>query len=643
MTTVAVDDGFPRVFPPSAAAIVILTELLPVYRVEAILIHQWQSAKLQQEGNEKANCSGPNLGIQVDVQLVAHEFPRKPANLLRLSLSLSSTFASLRPKENEKKKNREAPRFDPPAAIAVAMPSRSSGRRLGPPPFFLDDDDVEVDYGEEEEETDEEESEEEGSDVEGAGDEEEEGEPGQESIGEGCGPAVGARVSGGAAAETHGCPVCMEPWTSQGAHRICCVPCGHVYGRSCLEKWLQQCGNTSATCPQCGKRFQHKGITNLYAPEVAVPNNDLEKEVLHLKRKSESLEEKVMKHEKLLEEMNERLLEMTSAQKRQVVSEQTLMNDIGSSKRQKMAEHLIGTTYLEPSTSAKEDFSSSDSCNFVFQKEIVMDGLRVMAIDALNQIILASGKAPGVGQEHVLSKFSMCSHYESRNIQLPPDTKTIRDICILPSGSAIFTSLGRKLSSFSMTTDRVVLQCDLPCPGWSCSADESSHHICAGLQNGNLIIFDIHQTSIPLHSMAGLSRHPVHTLHKVIDNNGSRKFLSASSIGPCMWDADGNQGRPNLILGTDCQRVCIALACAPPSSDLIVASYRPKVDTSEDATSSQVYLSQTPTPSGNGKLGHHALIRRVGNLSSFTRERMCSAFVSEIRLSKSAIIPYGNN
>uniref|UniRef100_A0A0D9VNF8 RING-type domain-containing protein n=1 Tax=Leersia perrieri TaxID=77586 RepID=A0A0D9VNF8_9ORYZ len=573
MTTVAVDDGFPRVFPPSAAAIVILTELLPVYRVEAILIHQWQSAKLQQEGNEKANCSGPNLGIQVDVQLVAHEFPRKPANLLRLSLSLSSTFASLRPKENEKKKNREAPRFDPPAAIAVAMPSRSSGRRLGPPPFFLDDDDVEVDYGEEEEETDEEESEEEGSDVEGAGDEEEEGEPGQESIGEGCGPAVGARVSGGAAAETHGCPVCMEPWTSQGAHRICCVPCGHVYGRSCLEKWLQQCGNTSATCPQCGKRFQHKGITNLYAPEVAVPNNDLEKEVLHLKRKSESLEEKVMKHEKLLEEMNERLLEMTSAQKRQVVSEQTLMNDIGSSKR---------------------------------QKEIVMDGLRVMAIDALNQIILASGKAPGVGQEHVLSKFSMCSHYESRNIQLPPDTKTIRDICILPSGSAIFTSLGRKLSSFSVL---------------------AGHALRMNLR----IIF-----------VQGC-RHPVHTLHKVIDNNGSRKFLSASSIGPCMWDADGNQGRPNLILGTDCQRVCIALACAPPSSDLIVASYRPKVDTSEDATSSQVYLSQTPTPSGNGKLGHHALIRRVGNLSSFTRERMCSAFVSEIRLSKSAIIPYGNN
>uniref|UniRef100_A0A0E0J4S7 RING-type domain-containing protein n=1 Tax=Oryza nivara TaxID=4536 RepID=A0A0E0J4S7_ORYNI len=454
-----------------------------------------------------------------------------------------------------------------------AMASRPRGRRLPPPhpPLIqeiLDDDlfDVEVNYSDEEEEEEEESDEEES---ESEDNEPEEVVPGQESIGEGCGPAIQARVSG-AAAEKNACPVCMEAWASQGAHRICCIPCGHIYGRSCLERWLRHKGNTSATCPQCGKRFRPKDITNLYAPEVAVPNNDLEKEVLYLRGKAESLGETVMKHEKLIEEMNERLVELTSAQKRQILSEQRLMN-VGSSKR---------------------------------QKEFFMDGLRVMAIDAFNQTILASGKAPGIGQEHVLYKFSMVSHHEARNIQLPLDTKTVRDICILPSGSAIFTSLGRKLSSFSMTADRVVLQCDLPCPGWSCSADESSRQICAGLQNGNLIIFDIR---------------------------------------PCMWDTDGIQGRPKLLLGTDNQRVCISLACAPSSSDLLVASFRPKVETSEDATASQVYLSQTPTPSGGGKLGYHSFIRRAGNSSSFTEDRTCSTLVSEIRMSKSAIIPYGNN
>ncbi|KAF0932833.1 hypothetical protein E2562_012160 [Oryza meyeriana var. granulata] len=85
------------------------------------------------------------------------------------------------------------------------------------------------------------------------------------------------------------------------------------------------------------------------------------------------LDVEVMKHEKLLEEINGRLLEVTSAQKRQLVSEERLMN-VDSSKR---------------------------------QKEFVMDGLRVMAIDTFNQIILASGKAPGVGQEHILSKVNL--------------------------------------------------------------------------------------------------------------------------------------------------------------------------------------------------------------------------------------------
>ncbi|XP_025797115.1 E3 ubiquitin-protein ligase RFWD3-like isoform X2 [Panicum hallii] len=123
---------------------------------------------------------------------------------------------------------------------------------------FEDDDDVETD------------------DDEGAGSESsEDGDEmdDDEGAGEGHGRA-GARVpaaAGGDGGVGEGrpppaCCVCMEPWTCSGAHRICCIPCGHVYGRSCLERWLQRCGNRSAKCPQCGERFKLKHITNLYAP-----------------------------------------------------------------------------------------------------------------------------------------------------------------------------------------------------------------------------------------------------------------------------------------------------------------------------------------------------------------------------------------
>ncbi|RCV46966.1 hypothetical protein SETIT_9G574000v2 [Setaria italica] len=522
------------------------------------------------------------------------------------------------------------------------MPSRSRARGRTLQPVVLDDlleGVFDVDYGEAdleggegEEESDDdggsEEEDGEGSsddDDEEEDDEEEEEEQEREHFVEG-GPSTRARVSAVAAADaaaeratTPTCPVCMEPWASQGPHRISCIPCGHVYGRSCLERWLTQRGNRSATCPQCSKRFKQKDIINLYAPEVTAPKNELEKEISYLRERNDSLENKVLHHDKLFEEMT----------KRQIVLEQGIIDAV-SLKRQKVAEHSDRAVHLEPSTSATY--------------ELFLDGARVIGIDASNQIILASGRAAAVGAEHVITKISMGSAHEPFKVHLPPDTKAIRDMCILPGGSAIFTSVGRKLSLFSMTTDSVVLQCDLPVPGWSCSADvSSSRHIYAGLQNGMLMVFDVRQTTRPLHSMVGLSTNPIHTLHSVIDNNGCRKILSASAVGPCMWDADNNQSRPHLLTEMDSQRVCISLACAPPSSDVLVASFRPKVEASEDATASQVYLSQTPTrPVGSGKLGHHALVRRTGN-ASFTEGPTCYANVSEVRMSKSAIIPYGDN
>ncbi|XP_062209560.1 uncharacterized protein LOC133911363 isoform X1 [Phragmites australis] len=528
------------------------------------------------------------------------------------------------------------------ASLSPAPPSRSQARRWMPPALedFFEEDDVEVDYGEEDQEDDQgsegegSEEQEEGEDGEGSdGDDEEEEEgEGGDSAREGSMMSGRARISGvagatGGAAERVSmptCPVCMEAWTSDGPHRISCIPCGHVYGRSCLERWLTQRGNRSSTCPQCGKRFKHKDIINLYAPEVAIPNNELEKEILYLREKTDSLEKMIIHHGKLLEGIT----------KKQIGTEQTII-DAGRSKRRRLAEHSDGAAHLEPSTSV--------TVNFSLQNELFLDGARVISIDASNQIILASGRATGVDVEHVLTKISMLSTHEACKIQLPPDTKAVRDMCILPGGSAIFTSLGRRLSLFSMTTNSVVLQCDLPAPGWSCSADvSSSRHVYAGLQNGMLLVFDIRQTARPLHSMVGLSAHPVHTLHSVIDNNGSRKVLSASAVGPCMWDADENQSRPHSLTGMEIQRVCISLACAPPSSDLLVASFRPKVDASEYATTSQVYLSQTPTRSGSGKLGHHTLLRRTGNMS-VAEGTTCYANVSEVRMSKSAIIPYGDN
>ncbi|KAI4996461.1 hypothetical protein ZWY2020_051381 [Hordeum vulgare] len=99
--------------------------------------------------------------------------------------------------------------------------------------------------------------------------EEQEGAGGDRACGSAEEEAASAGVGGGPKAEGSAqgavtCCICMDPWAPYGAHRICCIPCGHVYGRSCLERWLLGCGNVSAKCPTCSERFKHMHIINLY-------------------------------------------------------------------------------------------------------------------------------------------------------------------------------------------------------------------------------------------------------------------------------------------------------------------------------------------------------------------------------------------
>ncbi|VAI11540.1 unnamed protein product [Triticum turgidum subsp. durum] len=149
--------------------------------------------------------------------------------------------------------------------------------------IYNDDDDESSDYDNSYDDDDE--SDESGSYYEDGEEEEEEGARGDRAFGRAEEEeAAPAGVGGGAEAEGSSraaatCCICMDSWASYGAHRICCIPCGHVYGRSCLERWLRRGGNTSAKCPQCSERFKHRHIINLYSSSVHLWNDCCLKEV----------------------------------------------------------------------------------------------------------------------------------------------------------------------------------------------------------------------------------------------------------------------------------------------------------------------------------------------------------------------------
>lgn len=58
-----------------------------------------------------------------------------------------------------------------------------------------------------------------------------------------------------------------------------------------------------------------------------------------------------------------------------------------------------------------------------------------------------------------------------------------------------------------------------------------------------LLVFDVRQTAVPMHSMDGLSMHPIHTIHSIVHENGMKKVLTASSVGTCLWDINSSGER----------------------------------------------------------------------------------------------------
>ncbi|KAI3470506.1 hypothetical protein Pfo_027169 [Paulownia fortunei] len=84
------------------------------------------------------------------------------------------------------------------------------------------------------------------------------------------------------------CSICMEPWTPQGDHQVCCLPCGHAYGFSCIKRWHRFSGRLASQCPQCNCPFGFKEVRKIYTSLTFLPDEELLK-----KKKKEELQARV--------------------------------------------------------------------------------------------------------------------------------------------------------------------------------------------------------------------------------------------------------------------------------------------------------------------------------------------------------------
>ncbi|NXD15463.1 RFWD3 ligase, partial [Nothocercus nigrocapillus] len=345
------------------------------------------------------------------------------------------------------------------------------------------------------------------------------------------------------------CAICFEQWTNAGGHRLSALRCGHLFGYTCIERWLK---GQAGKCPQCNKKAKRSDIVILYARTLkALDTSEQE-------RMKSSLEK---------EQMLRRQAELESAQSR--LQLQVLTDECSKLRRQVqelkalVAQHNV-TAPQHPGSSRTglpgSLPSSQSQRRYQFEKAFVVSqagSCRVMAFcDALSCLVVSqpspqSTFVPGCGVKMMSAANLKSSQY------IPIHSKQIRGLAFgsRADGLLLSAALDNTLKLTSLATNTVVQTYNTGRPVWSCCwCLDDTNYIYAGLVNGSVMVYDLRDTSSHVQELTPQkSRCPMVSL-SYLPRMASASLpyggiIAGTLEGACFWERKaGTSYRPHHLL-----------------------------------------------------------------------------------------------
>ncbi|NXS39416.1 RFWD3 ligase, partial [Balaeniceps rex] len=344
------------------------------------------------------------------------------------------------------------------------------------------------------------------------------------------------------------CAICFEQWTNAGDHRLSALRCGHLFGYTCIERWLK---GQAGKCPQCNKKAKRSDIVVLYARTLkALDTSEQE-------RMKSSLEK---------EQMLRRQAELESAQSR--LQLQVLTDEC--SKLRKQVQELKALV-AQHNVSASQQPGSSRTClpgslpssqsqrKYHLEKVFVVSqtgNCRVMAYcDSLSCLVVSqpspqSTFIPGCGVKMMSVANLKSSQY------IPIHSKQIRGLAFgsRADGLLLSAALDNTLKLTSLATNTVVQTYNAGRPVWSCCwCLDDTNYIYAGLVNGSIMVYDLRDTNSHVQELVPQkSRCPMVSL-SYLPRMASASLpyggiLAGTLEGACFWEQKaGNSYRPHHL------------------------------------------------------------------------------------------------
>ncbi|XP_009996608.1 PREDICTED: E3 ubiquitin-protein ligase RFWD3 [Chaetura pelagica] len=344
------------------------------------------------------------------------------------------------------------------------------------------------------------------------------------------------------------CAICFEQWTNAGAHRLSALRCGHLFGYTCIDRWLK---GQAGKCPQCNKKAKRSDIVVLYARTL---------------KALDTSEQERMKSCLEKEQMLRRQAELESAQSR--LQLQVLTDECSKLRRQVqelkalVAQHN-GSGSQQPGSSRSclpSSLPSSQSQRKYHLEKVFLvsqtGNCRVMAFcDSLSCLVVSqpspqSTFIPGCGVKMLSVANLKSSQY------IPIHSKQIRGLAFgsRADGLLLSAALDSTLKLTSLATNTVVQTYNTGRPVWSCCwCLDDTNYIYAGLVNGSIMIYDLRDTNSHVQELVPQkSKCPMVSL-SYLPRMASASLpyggiLAGTLEGACFWEQKaGNSYRPHHL------------------------------------------------------------------------------------------------
>ncbi|ELU15825.1 hypothetical protein CAPTEDRAFT_228517 [Capitella teleta] len=271
------------------------------------------------------------------------------------------------------------------------------------------------------------------------------------------------------------CPICFDSWSNAGDHRLASLKCGHLFGLSCIQKWLKGQGGK---CPQCNAAAKSKDIRLIYAKALKVLDT-------------------TEREEALLELQKERAARL-KAELAAASQKLRLKEALNECERLRS---MLSDHNAVPQRSNSAPSVSTDSVYSYREVKVLKihdTGCRVMAFSPTTGIVCISQPSPNpLFPGHGFKKFLLsdlkpvqfkCSH-----------SALIRDLAFSnTSMNPLLLSCANEptIKITNIISNSVIQSFQGPVPSWSCAWNsDDNNYFYTGLLNGNVLIYDIRNTN----------------------------------------------------------------------------------------------------------------------------------------------------